>query len=247
MSFWTTTTYRKRYKNAKAKLPPSEKTTAGILHQYRVTNPKKTIADFRANPKSFDFKNVTPGQINNLLAYDFELFAPHLDVNSIPVYEKVRWLNTRPDLAYRHIDINRLPAYAIDELVSKKPELADTFDIPLSKVSNDGWRALIEHNQSYIHHLVKNLPAMRNKTELRRLVVSTVDLFPVLTIEAMQNSVISAKEWALLLKWPDLKGLNVKYDPAVTEWLDQEILTEILMGESKTSKQLNTALAILRG
>jgi hypothetical protein len=38
----------------------------------------------------------------------------------------------------------------------------------------------------------------------------------------------------------------IKYSPEVTEWLDQEILTEVLMGDSKSSKQLNTALSLLR-
>jgi len=246
MSFYTASGYRKKYKNAKAKQPPSEKATAAILHQHQVTKPKQIIDSFRANPKSFDFKKATTNQLVNLLSYDFDLFAPHVDVNTIPVYEKVRWLNLRPDIAYDHIDIHRLPAYAIDDMVTKKPGLADIIDLPLEKVSTDGWQALINHSDAYKFMFVRKLHGMRNKSELRRLLVKNPALFPIMTIEAIQNSVISAKEWALLLKWPDLKGLKVKYDPAVTEWLDQEILTEILMGNSKTSKQLNTALAILR-
>jgi hypothetical protein len=243
-SFWRSR--QRRYRSARVAAAPSEKAVGTILRSLHIVNPAKILQEFKTTPANFDFKNITPSQVVNLLAYDFDLFAPHLDVNSIAVYEKVRWLSVRPDVAFTYIDLDKLPSYAIDELVTKKPMLADIIDLPLHKLSHTGWQALMNHNRSYIFQVVRNLSSIRNKSNLRKLIVSNVDIFPALTIDAMRESVISAKEWALLLKWPDLKGLSVKYDPDVTEWLDQEILTEILLGNAKTSKQLNTALSLLR-
>jgi len=247
-SYWTSRQRRgNKYRGARVAAAPSEKAVGTILRNLHIVNPAKILHEFKTTPTNFDFNKITPSQVVNLLAYDFDLFAPHLDVNSIAVYEKIRWLTMRPDVAFDHIDLNKLPAYALDELVTKKPTLADILDLPLHKLSHTGWQALMNHNRSYRFQVVRNLSSIRNKSNLRKLIVANVDLFPALTIDAMRESVISAKEWALLLKWPDLKGMDVKYDPDVTEWLDQEILAEILMGNTKSSKQLNTALAALRG
>jgi hypothetical protein len=236
--------YRKTYKSATAKVPTIA-TTAAILRQMHVVNPDKVLAQFKRCPDSFDFKNITTHQIDNLLAFNFELFAPRLNVNSISVYERVRWLTTK-DVAAKYIDLEKLPSYAIDNIVSNDPKLVKTLKIPLSRISYSGWQTLVNYDKSRLNDLSNNLSTLRDKTKLRRLLTANIEIFPLLTINAMQSSVLTAKEWALLLLWPKNNAV-VKYSPEVTEWLDQEILTEVLVGDSKSSKQLNTALSLLRG
>lgn len=237
---------RRKKKSCTPAKTPTEHSVAKILSQFQEINAKKILEEFARAPDTFNFKSATPAQLDSLLTYDFELFAPHLDVNSLAVYERVRWLNTQNN-ASNYIDVNKLPNYAIDDMVTKKPAIVEILPISFSKIAYGGWQALINYDKAYMLRLVKNLHNMRNKTELRRLMVANPDIFPMLTVEAIQGSVITAKEWALMLKWPALKNVKVNFSPEVTEWLDQEILTEILLGNSNSSKQLNAALSILRG
>lgn len=202
---------------------------------------------YRENPDAFDFNKLTTEQRVLMLSENYEIFKDKIDIAALPKKNRVDLFISKPNVFKKFIDFEDLTKELLQRIAIMRPSYFVKYKLPVAKLNQTSWLRLIKHKpEKYVDLFVENIPNLRSKTELRTIFEKNPKLLTVVTVDAAQHSVLTAKEWILLINWKDVRKTPYTYKEDVIEWLEIESSVEVLSG-SAASRQMKLALKRMKG
>ena len=190
-----------------------------------------------------DFNELPHKTKRDLLISDFKMFGDKINIASLPTEMLIDLFITAPVRYSPYIDFSKVPMSLFWRVADRSPTLFKKHSLPLKKIGDRAWAKLLKHDRSYfVSPFMENIASIRNKSDLRWMFQMNPSLIPELTVDAAMNSVVTGKEWVLLLSRSRIKGRM--YSEEVRQWLDQQLSIEVLKG-SKNSKRLQNARKLI--
>lgn len=185
------------------------------------------------SPESFNFNHLTVEQKVILLNEKLSVFSKYISIDELPEKYKVLLFLKYPSLK-KYIDWNTVAKSNMDKIAIVKPHYFKKYNLPL-KVSDNGWRGLINYSDEYADEFLLKISEIRNKTSLRSFLLHKEFLINKLTETHLEDSVLNAKEWLLFFSRYENRNPKFKLSQNVRDWLDMQFHMDVLSGTSKTS------------
>lgn len=195
-----------------------------------------------ANPGMVDFTTMPSCDKRQLLHSDFAFYKNLIDLKSLTHQDQIALAFSYPNLMCNTIAWNVVSATQRSSVALKRPTWFKKYNIPVAGLSTDAWEKLINYkNHEYIPRFLDSLTEFTNKTTLRGIFYRFPFLLKHLTVDQMQNSILTSREWLLLLNTPKISGANGKYSDEVNRWLEHESLCVVLDGSATNTRFLKMA------
>lgn len=198
--------------------------------------------------------------IRQLMISDFKLYYSKEVYEKLGKRDKLDLFAERPNELYK--ELGKIPSLSRLNLrylsVNNPKFIIDNFDEIKDNMKTDSefWYNMIKKDKRFKDLFIHYTHTLDTKTSLRRIIRSYPTLIKQLTIDIMENSVLTKKEWALLVT--DIlnrKDNSVKITKEFGDWKIHEDLyeeiklglsVEILSGQSKLSKRLSNSLSKIK-
>ena len=183
----------------------------------------------RRNIKEFDIESFnTTGKLL-LLKFDFDFFCKHFDMEQFSAQQLVSLLSVTERVC-DYIDFTKCPRTHMRVIAIQQPELFSQYNIQFTNLTGDAWVSLIDHDPLYKQIFLQNISQLPTKSDLRYVLNNYPELIEKLTLSDFENSLLTAKQWILLL---GRKKITVSDE--IKEWLDMAFNMEVMIGESTTT------------
>jgi len=237
VSYWTGKRWQTRTSTSESKACRVLAKSASVIGM---------IDMFRDHPNYFDIINLTNPEKSTLLLSDYNLFKDHIDIDAMSVTSRVDMFINAPTKFKEHLPVDKLTGTQLTQIATHRPSYFKKYNLPTDRVTRKGWNKLLSYNSAAFQ--TKFLQAMRTircKTTVRSIFKKYPKMLQCLTIEQINESSLSSKEWVLLLNWDEVRARNITYDTEVTNWLREELTMELLSGSASKTRQLKAALELL--
>lgn len=194
---------------------------------------------FRLYAKHFDFLLLHEVERATLLCIDWESFHTHIEASDLNIVLRVEIVRANPKLFVELLTGDRITREQFSELLFMCPEISKVAkDIPYGRLYLTAWESLLAYDFNTFSVVLKNIiPAIRNKTYLRRIIKMWPPVVLQLTVQDIQKSVLTAKEWVLYTY-----SEHLKFSGPVVVWIDKEITMQVIAGSFTASEPLREAI-----
>lgn len=238
----------------------SEEEYEGIMYrQKRKNNPvedilrkslsSKTLVDlYRATPENFEFGLLSVHERYQLLLQNFNLFKDLAKPSTLPSEQKVELWMRKPKSMEPYIDFKSLSARGRNHLARAKPSFFKKYPISLAGLEPDAWLDLLKYDEAHFKPLLlENLGTISPPAQVRSIFYKKPYLIGELTPDDLERSSITIKQWLLMLNDQNVRKDKHRFNDKTLHWIEQSLSVELLAGDSKQSKNLQTALKRARG
>lgn len=198
------------------------------------------------NRDKFNFSSISNEHKALLLSRDYDTFSAYVSAEKLPLIYQVDLFIQMPDKLKSFIDFSKITKDYLAKIAKFVPSCFKKYDIPVRNMPPEGWRHLLAYNKMHTSDFLENIQHIRDKSKLRHLIEHHTYLVPLLTSDAMDRSILSAKEWILFLSWQRVSELKLVYNKYALEWLDAEFSCEVLAGTQKQSRQTKDARKLIK-
>ena len=201
-----------------------------------------------ANKGLVDFNTMPSKDKLGLMQFDFNFYSKLIDISTLVQGDLVKLVLSKPTQVSRYVNWSIISGPNKSKIAVTRPTWFKKYKIPLDSIDEAAWIKLLKNNPKlYIPKFLDEMPMMRNKTRVRKVFYGMPVLFQCLTVDTLETSALSAKEWILIINSKWFNGIDIKYSDEVKEWLKGEVLTDVLSGNAKTSRVLTKAREKLNG
>ena len=238
MAYWHDTVYTYPRKNS---------TTSKIL--FNSLSEENLLILFDNNQNMFDLSTVSNKDKVTLLLSDPKVFKQIIDTDKLPAQRRVELFIKKPAAFLSYLDFDKLAGTNLSRIARERPSYFKKHSMPVKNLTADAWERLIRHDSLYMNKFLDNIKHVRCKTRVRHMFEKYPAMIFLIEVDQAMDSVITAKEWVLLLQWDKIVRYGVKhsydkmtYSDDMIEWLREELTIEMLRSSKQASRVLKIAL-----
>lgn len=197
-------------------------------------------------PDMFNLDTIPSYSRAQLLSADPKFYGKYIEFCKLTQADQVDIALAAPGKFASKINWIEMNISQRNKIAHNRPSWFQKYKIPLEQLSGDSWLSLIRYRAGvYTPLFLKHVITVTNKTEVRKVFKRKTSMIRYLTIEQVEQSALSAKEWMLLAGSREFTRLKrpPTFSNDVLEWLESELSIEVLSGTSTNSKPLKRARA----
>lgn len=209
------------------------------------------VTMFKANPTNFTISDeesstfLSEAERFTLLNTDYNMWKKHIDPTKRSMKTRITLWVENPNKRAELYDEKKMTRSHFEIIAQKKPKLFETKSLPLSKLTEQGWKCLLIHNKKKYEPLfLDNLKTFKNATEVRNVFRSHPSLIKQLTPDHTEDTALTPKQWILFINDSDLqpkRGRKYKYTKETSDWLEMQVTMDVLAGTATKSVPLKRA------
>lgn len=202
----------------------------------------------KANRSIVNFVGMPSKDKFSLLESDFVFYSKLIEISSLVQGDLIKLALRKPTQVLKYVDWSIISGPNKSKIAVARPTWFKKHKIPLDNIDDEAWVRLLKNNPKlYIPKFLDEMPTMRNKTKIRKVFYNMPVLFQLVTVDTLEASPLTAKEWILIINSKWFNNIDIKYSDEVKEWLEDEVLANVLAGNAKTSRVLTKAREKLNG
>lgn len=197
------------------------------------------IPKLRVYAKYFDFSMLPDTDLAILLCFDWRAFELYIDFMSLNIDLRVQIVRAHPALFSMLLGNSSITRDQFSELIFTEPSIAKmSTKVPYAGLFLMSWESLLASDRdTYSQIMLQELPNMRSKTYVRKILLLCPEIILLLSIADIQQTVLSEREWVLCAH-----SMYLKFSKSVLFWIVNEITMQIVAGTCKSTVPLRGAI-----
>lgn len=193
-----------------------------------------------------ELKKLTISQYMKLIKHNFDIYIRADIYNSMTKDKQSAVFEMNPGWVIKTTGVMpKLTQNVLNTIAYKSPKLIEEHCTDFTKISTNSWfwENMIEYDSKYEQIFISNTRSCSTKTDVRTVIKQFPRLIKLLTLDIIDDSKLTGKEWALLIdlvmRQNAKEFVGFKLPDDITEYLDFDLSVSILKG--KGSKRLQKA------